>query len=189
VTDAALPAVPVEILLPRTRRHATPLTWILGGGGAILLILGLLVLSGRSGRTPGAPPAGSAATPVEGPATPAPPVPGPLDALEPDLRSAVEATLSDYAHALETADADALARARPDLHPDAVERRLRPYRGALNAAADLRVIDARVLGAARAEVELLATDIVVGAAAAPRASQQETLVYERTPNGWSLLRR
>jgi tetratricopeptide (TPR) repeat protein len=185
IEEPATRGVPVEILLPRTRRQGTPLPWILGGSAAILLVLALLAVSGRAGRPP-APsvPAPEARLP-EPPPTTAPAAPGPLDALDPELRAAVESTLARYAQALEAADAERLAQARPDLGAEARERRLRPYRGALNAAADLRVIDARVLPA-RAEVDLLSTDIVVGGQAAPASSLPETLVFERTPSGWAL---
>jgi hypothetical protein len=112
-------------------------------------------------------------------------VAGPLDHVEGELRRSIEATLSLYAHALESGDSELLAEARPDLGPDARERRLRPYRGALNAAADLRVIDVRVTGP-RAEVELLATDVVVGGDAPAPQSVAETLVFERAAGGWAL---
>lgn len=192
VADASLPAVPVEILLPRTRRQATPLAWIVGGGAGILLVLGLLALSGRSGRgaasaTP-APPVAEEPGPATEPTAPAVVPAGPLDQLDPELRAALETTLARYARALEMADADLLAEARPDLSAAAREQRLSPFRGALNAATDLRVLDVRVSGE-RAVIELLATDIVVGGQGPPQSSVEETLVFVKAPAGWALAQR
>lgn len=192
VADASLPAVPVEILLPRTRRQATPLAWIVGGGAGILLVLGLLALSGRSGRgaasaTP-APPVAEEPGPAPEPTAPAVVPAGPLDKLDPELRAALETTLARYARALEMADADLLAEARPDLSAAAREQRLSPFRGALNAATDLRVLDVRVSGE-RAVIELLATDIVVGGQGPPQSSVEETLVFVKAPAGWALAQR
>ncbi len=181
VADPALPAVPVEILLPRTRRKATPLTWILGG---ILAILSVILLSGRANQPPAPPPSVPATM-----ASSAPPgAAGPMDALPRDLRAAVEATLDGYARALESANADLLASARPDLDAASREKRLEPFRGALNTATDLRVIAAHTAGD-RAMIEILATDIVVGGSGASRPPTPETLVFERGAEGWRIVRR
>ncbi len=182
---SATVGVPVEILLPRTRRRATPTFLVLGGGALILAALGFVALQGPSRGTPrptGPGPAARTAPPAAKPAT------GPLDGLPPELRRVVESVLAQYARALETADAALLARARPDLNADARERRLRPFRGALNAATDLRVIDVTVAGD-RARVELLATDVVVGGAGPPQATLEETLVFERSAGVWALSNR
>ena len=187
VADRALPAVPVEILLPRTRRKATPVPLILGGGVAILLTLTLSVLSNRVSQAPTLEPRQASAGPTAVPAS-APPATGPLQKLPPELRAAVEDTLVRYARALESADAELLARVRPDMDGDAREKRLAPFRGALNAATDLRVIEASVAGD-RAEIQLLATDVVVGAQGAPRPPTEESLVFERGAEGWRIVRR
>jgi tetratricopeptide (TPR) repeat protein len=190
VADRSLPLVPVEILLPRTRRQRTPALVVLAGaalvGGALIAVS----LSGR-GALPPAPRAAAVAAPPAGPAgaaaaKPETAPPGPLDVIEPGLRSAIEATLSAYAQALERADAQALAAARPDLAPAAREERLRPFVGALNAATDIRVLDAAVSGT-RAQVEILSTDVIIGGrAAAPAAARAETLVFERRQGTWAL---
>jgi tetratricopeptide (TPR) repeat protein len=173
--------VPVEILLPRTRRRATPATWVLAGGALILAALGFVLLQGRSRAVvprpaPPAPAAGTAATP---------PAAGPLDRLPPDLRRAIEETLAQYSRALETVDEALLARARPDMSPEARARRLRPFRGALNTATDLRVIEV-VVEEDRALVDLLATDVIVGGSASPRPPIDERLVFERSAGAWAL---
>jgi hypothetical protein len=113
---------------------------------------------------------------------------GPLQKLPAELQAAVEDTLARYGRALESADAELLARARPDLDDLARQRRLEPFRGALNATTDLRIIDASVSGD-RAEIHLLATDVVVGARGAPRPPTEETLVFERGAEGWRIVRR
>lgn len=185
VADPARPAVPVEILLPRTLRKATPLPWILGGGAIILAIVMLVVLSGRGGQTPTAP------REPEAPSAAASSLPaeaGPLQRLPAELRSTVEATLARYARALETADAALLASVRPDMTAAERAARIRPFRGALNAATDLRVIEASVVGD-RAEIQLLATDVVVGGQGAPAAPALETLVFVRGAEGWRIVPR
>jgi len=179
--------VPVEILLPRTLRKATPAAWIGGGGALILVVLVLIAVSGqRAPARVSSLPAAPVAQPTTEPETPE--APGPLDAIEPGLRAAIEASLARYARALESADASQLATARPDLSPEARERRLQPFRGALNAATDLRVLEVTTAGD-RASVHLLATDVVVGGSGAPQSSREETLRFERTAAGWALLGR
>jgi hypothetical protein len=173
--------VPVEILLPRTRRKATPMPWIVGGGALVLLALVLLSFSGGRLVVPVPEPAASLAAP-----TATPPPPGPLDGLDPALRAAVEETLARYTRALESGDAALLAEARPDLAAEAREKRLTPFRGAINAATDVRVLEVTTDGD-RARVQLLQTDVVVGADAAPRASQEESVSFLRGPDGrWTV---
>jgi tetratricopeptide (TPR) repeat protein len=180
--SVAAPArsAPVEILLPRTRRRATPFGLILAVGS--LLAAGVVFVVGRSGRTVVRRPVVEATLPAT-PETPRPA--GPLASVEPELRAAIEGTLAAYGRALETADAAALAAARPDLGAEAREARLAPFRGALNAAADLRVVDVQLLGDV-AVVEVRASDVIVGGRQPPRPPVNEMLRFERRPEGWRL---
>ena len=181
--------IPVEILLPRTRRRATPVGVILLGAVVLLGVLGVVV--GRSGHAPPQAPA----TP---PPTAAPPslveaapttLPGPLTGLDPGLRTAVESTLADYARALEQADPLLLAAARPDLSAKEREVRRAPFVGALNAAADLRVIDVSIQGN-EASVTVLSTDvIVVKGREGSSGPTEETLRFVRRGGTWSLRER
>jgi tetratricopeptide (TPR) repeat protein len=188
VADRSLPFVPVEILLPRTRRHRTPVTWVVAGAAFVLGAVALVSLSGRTspGPMPPAPPPVPASQAPE--ATLAPPesrLPGPLANVDPDLRRALEATLKAYAGALEHADAAALAAARHDLSPAAREARLGPFAGALNAATDVRVLDVVVTGD-RALVTILCTDVIIGGKGAPQATHEETLRFQRRQGAWTL---
>jgi len=179
------PRVPVEILLPRTRRRATPAVLILGG--ALLLFASVFLLVSLGGHAPAPRPSPAAAeAPAEAPPPPKPSEPGPLDALEPALRAAVEAVLADYGRALETADAALLGRARPDLSAEARAERLAPFRGALNAATDLRVVDVTQRGSL-IHVAVLRTDVIVGGhATGPTAPVEEVLRFERRGAQWRL---
>ncbi len=186
VADRSLPLVPLEILLPRTRRHRTPTGFILVG--AALLLGAVLYLSRRGASTPrpGPPeataPAGSVV--ATAPRTTLAPA-GPLAGVDPGLRQAIEATLAAYARALESGQATALAAARPDLSGDARRQRLAPFVGALNAATDIRVLD--VLGEAGvARVSILRTDVIIGSRQAPYPPVGETLRFVRRPSGWTL---
>jgi tetratricopeptide (TPR) repeat protein len=173
------PRVPVEILLPLTRRRATPIGLILGC--ALLLIGILVVIAGRSGRVP------EASTPST-PSTvaiPPPTVPGPLASVDPGLRSVVETALADYGRALERADADLLARARPDLTAAERARLVAPFVGALNAAADIRVIDVTASGN-DAAITILSTYVIVGNRQGPTAPVEETLRFSRRGDTWEL---
>ena len=182
--------IPVEILLPRTRRRATPVGVILLGAVALLGVLAIIV--GRSGHTPNQPPS----TPSPVPASTLPPeptttttLPGPLSTVDPALRTAVESTLADYARALERADASLLAAARPDLTQREREARRAPFVGAINAATDLRVVDVSVQGS-EARVTILATDvIVVKDREGPTDPSEETLRFVRRGGAWSLRER
>jgi tetratricopeptide (TPR) repeat protein len=180
--DRTAPKVPLEILLPRTRRRATPMGLILGG--AVLLVIGFVFVS-REGPVPGStgrPPV--SASPTAPPPTTSAREPGPLDVLEPDLRAAVEAVLAGYARALETSDASLLASARPDLSAEARAERLLPFQGALNAATDLRVVDVAQKGGLF-EVTLLRTDVIVGGrSSGPSAPIEEILRFERRGGQW-----
>src|SRR5262249_47243985 len=130
----ALPAggVPLEILLPRTRRRATPLGLVRAGGGA--LICPLLLLAGRPLRAPTPPTQPTVTTPPFIP----PEAPGPLTGIDPGLRRAIEAVLVAYGRSIEATDTTLLAAARPDLSADERERRIAPLAGALGVTADLR---------------------------------------------------
>jgi tetratricopeptide (TPR) repeat protein len=177
------PKVPIEILLPRTRRRATPIGLVLGGAVAVLGVL--LVLAGRTGR-PGATPRGVDHGVVPSPEViEATPAPGPLNGVDPELRSFVRATLASYADALERGDAALLQEARPDLSQAERQERLAPFVGALNASADMRVLEARVDGD-EAVVTILATYVIVNGRQDPRAPVEETLYFSRQGGGWRL---
>jgi hypothetical protein len=109
----------------------------------------------------------------------------PLAALPSDARRAVEQTLASYARALETADEALLARVRPDLPPEAREARLRPFRGAINAAADIRILDVAA-GADAIVVSVVRTDIAVGGRVPPGPPAEETLRFARDGTAWVL---
>jgi hypothetical protein len=183
--DRRAPRVPMEVLLPRTRRRATPIGFIVGG--ALLMLIAVIFLSRRGGApspsaapSPGTPPVSAAAAPAR------PPEPGPLDMLEPSLRAAVEAVLASYARALESADPALLAKARPDLSAAARAERLLPFQGALNAATDLRVVDVAQKGAL-VEVMVLRTDVIVGGkGSGPSAPVEEALRFDRRGGEWRL---
>jgi hypothetical protein len=178
--EAPRGAIPTEILLPRTRRRATPAALIVGTGS---LFAGLLFWLANRGALPLSPPGPPPSAP---PVTVAPPstLAGPLSRVDPDLRLAVERTLTAYAQALERGDASLLERARPDLTSAQREARIAPFRGALNATTDVRVLDARMDGE-RGTVQILASDVIVGAE--PRPPVEETLRFERVDNGWRLV--
>jgi hypothetical protein len=186
--------VPAEILLPRTRRRSTPLALILVCAIALLSVAGYLVL----GRAPApearpAPPTAptnqaAAQTPVapaEPPVTAAAEETGPLRGLEPALRQAIERTLAAYARALESADAERLAAARPDLGKAERDRLVARFAGALNAATDLRVLDVVVKGD-EASVPILRTDVIVGGKSEPGAPVEEKLRFVRRGGAWLL---
>jgi hypothetical protein len=173
----------VEILPPRTRRRATPIGVILVG--AALLVGAILVIAGRSSRAPQPQPPSTAAPVATPPPTTAP---GPLAAADPDLRQLVERTLADYGRALERADAGLLARARPDLSPAERQERLAPFVSALNAATDLRIIDADI-GENEAVITIRSTAVIVAGRQAPSAPTEETLRFARRGGVWFLRER
>jgi len=176
--------IPVEILLPRTRLRATPTAWVLAG--ATVLIGVVLVIAERSVHPPTTSPS---ATPTPAAAlTTITTLPGPLTTIEPTLRQAVEETLADYGRALERADADLLARARPDLSPPEREQRLAPFASALNATADIRVLDA-VARSNDADVTVLFTPVIVGGRQASAIPLEETLHFARHGGVWALRER
>ncbi len=179
---------PPEIALRRPRR-GTPLLLVLTSAA---LVIGLVIaLTNRPSRPPApaavraAPSATHDATAPS--ATPSPA--GPLAAADPDVREAVEATLAAYARALETQDAVMLARARPDLTGAERERLLAPFRGAINVATDLRVLDV-IPSRGAVVVSVLRTDVIVGGRGAPPTTPvEETLRFERRDGAWRLVAR
>jgi hypothetical protein len=95
--------------------------------------------------------------------------------------------LASYGRALETADAEALALARPDLGAEDRARRIAPFTGALNAATDLRVLDIKRQGDF-ATVSVLRTDVIVGGPDGPRDPAEETIRFWRRRGVWVLVR-
>jgi hypothetical protein len=177
--------VPLEILLPRTRRRATPFGWIVAGGLTVICVL--LWLTGR-------PPHTTVATPLPPITTgaPAPPrrqePPGPLTGIDPSLRRSIEAALVAYTRALEATDTTLLAAARPDLPADERERRIASFAGALDVNADLRVLDVKVQ-ADSADVPILLAVEVLGGRQPARPPREETLHFERRGGTWVLRQR
>jgi hypothetical protein len=181
-TLAGAASPPAEIAL-RPPRRGTPLLLVLGS--AALMIGLLVVLTNRPANR--AAPAATLAVPAPPAAAPPPPPPaGPLAAADPDVREAVETTLAAYARALETQDAVMLARARPDLTGAERERLLAPFRGAINVATDLRVLDV-IPSRGVVVVPVLRTDVIVGGRGAPPAPVEETLRFERRDGAWRLV--
>ncbi len=180
--------IPGEILLPRTLRRATPVRVILLGALALLGVLAVII--GRSTRSPVEPtppttvsPALASPSPLAVPTTTAPP--GPLAKVHTDLQAAVEAALSAYTRALERADPKLLAEARPDLTPREREARRAPFVGALNATADIRVVEAEAQGN-EASITVLSTFIIVDGREPPSGPIEETLRFVRRGGAWSL---
>jgi hypothetical protein len=132
-----------------------------------------------------APTTSSAAPRVTAPPATPPPA-GPLATADPEVREAVETTLTAYARALESQDPLLLARARPDLTGAERERLLAPFRGAVNVATDLRVLDV-VPSRGAVVVPVLRTDVIVGGRGAPPAPVEETLRFERRDGMWRLV--
>lgn len=178
--------IPGEILLPRLRRRATPMRLILIGGALLFAAIATLFVWSR-GPSP-APGAAARPAPASAPAdVTAPPVEdrGPMARLDPEVKGAIEGALAAYQRALETQDAALLARARPDLAPAARERMLARFAGALNVGVDLRVLDVQVTPT-EAVVPVLRTEVVVGGKGGENAPVEETLRFERRPEGWVL---
>lgn len=178
--------IPGEILLPRTRRRATPMRFVLlGVAGVVVLIAALYV----AGRPDAAPPPPVERPPETEPPRATPPLAveerGPLAAVDPELRSAVHAALERYGRALEARDAAMLAAARPDLSAEERAVVLARYAGALNVGVDLRVLEA-ASEPPEAVVTVLRTDAVVGGRGGERPPEEETLRFEKRPEGWIL---
>jgi tetratricopeptide (TPR) repeat protein len=176
--------IPPEILLPRSRRRATPLGLVLLSAALVVGLLFFLILRG------GGPPAPTPAPPrpQETPAPTPPPedTMGPMSALPAELRQEIERTLGLYGRALESQDPDLLAQARPDLSAAERKERLAPFLGALNVATDLRVLEVTT-EADTATVSLLRTDVIVGGRQGSRPPTEETLRFVRARNAWTLV--
>ncbi len=179
--------IPGEILLPRTRRRATPMRLILIGVAVVFAVIAGLFLSSRAPAPTPVATLPRAATPPPAPvATPASvEETGPLAGVEPELQRAIRGALDSYQRALEGQDAALLARVRPDLAPAERERMLARFTGALNVGIDLRVLDVQV-AAAEAIVPILRTEVVVGGRGGESAPVEETLRFEHRPEGWVL---
>ena len=176
--------IPGEILLPRTRRRATPMRLILIGCAGVSAVIIALFLSGRTTGPVTVPP--PAPLPAEPMATALPVEDrGPLAHLQPDLKQAIVSCLDAYQRALESRDGPLLARTRPDLALADRERMLARFAGALNVGVDLRVLDVQPLPA-EAIVTLLRTEVVVGGRGGASAPEEETLRFEHRPEGWML---
>jgi hypothetical protein len=177
-------AAPAEIARRRPRR-GTPL--LLALATAVLVIGLFTVLTTRPPKraVPTAAPATSSFAPRATAASTTPAPSGPLTTADPEVREAVETTLAAYARALESQDAVLLSRARPDLTGAERERLLAPFRGAINVATDLRVLDV-IPSRGAVVVPVLRTDVIVGGRGAPTAPVEETLRFERRDGIWRL---
>jgi hypothetical protein len=169
----------------RPPRRGTPLLLVLAAAALVIGLFTVLTTRPPSRAVPAAAPAASPSAPrvMAASATPAPN--GPLATADPEIREAVEATLAAYARALESQDAVLLSRARPDLTGAERERLLAPFRGALNVATDLRVLDV-IPSRGAVVVPVLRTDVIVGGRGAPSAPVEETLRFERRDGAWRL---
>jgi hypothetical protein len=175
-----------EIALRRTRK-GTPLLLVLGSAAVVIGIL--IAFTSRPSARPAPAATLPASPPATAPSSTAPsatlPPAGPLSAADPEVREAVETTLAAYARALESQDAELLARARPDLTAAERERLLAPFRGAVNVATDLRVLDV-IPSRGLVVVPVLRTDVIIGGRGAPASPVEETLRFERREGGWRL---
>jgi len=150
----------------------------------------LLVLTSRPGGrvTPAARATAAPPPPTRVAVPETPPPAGPLAGADPEVRQAVETTLAAYARALESQDAQLLARARPDLTAAERERLLAPFRGAVNVATDLRVLDV-IPSRGLVVVPVLRTDVIIGGRGAPASPVEETLRFEQRDGAWRLAAR
>jgi hypothetical protein len=160
--------------------------FILVGAAAVLALIAALYFAGRPDVDPprAVEPAPAAAPPAAAPA-PAPEETGPLAQADPALRAAVAGALARYGRALETRDAALLATVRPDLSAEARDRQLARFAGALNVGVDLRVLDV-ALTPTEAVLTVLRTEVVVGGRGSEAAPEEETLRFEKRPEGWIL---
>jgi tetratricopeptide (TPR) repeat protein len=198
VRPAYRPPAP-EWVAPARRGPPLGVVLLFAGGTAMAVAAAVMLTRDRPGPSAPDPTVATATVaapesvaPVAGPAAEPPSAapslaepPGPLTDLEPDLRQAIEATLAAYGQALERQDEAALGRARPDLGARQRTTLLAPFKGALNVAVDLRVVDA----AARrddAVVTVLRTDVIVDGRGGARPPVEETLRFVRRSGGWAL---
>ena len=182
---AAVSAGPDALRLP-ARPYRTPWPLVIGCAGAVAA--GILYL-GRSEKPAArrAAPVTMAAATATAPASPVvePEPPGPLRNVDPELRRAIQETLAAYGRAIERVDPEALALARPDLTADQRARILERFRGALNVATDLRVLDVTASGDG-VVASVLRTDVVVGGRGDAGPPVEETLRFDRAGAGWVL---
>jgi hypothetical protein len=174
---------PAEIA--RRPRRGTPLLLVLASAALVIGVFTVLTTRPPSRAVRTAAPATSSAAPRVAAPSATPPPAGPLAAADPEVREAVETTLAAYARALESQDAILLSRARPDLTGAERERLLAPFRGAINVATDLRVLDV-IASRGTVVVPVLRTDVIVGGRGAPTAPVEETLRFERRDGIWRL---
>jgi tetratricopeptide (TPR) repeat protein len=170
-----------EVMLPRTMRRATPFVFVVAGAAVVIGVMSVWLLAPPKPPAPRPTPESTIAPPTPKPTEP----PGPLTPLDPALRQAIESAIALYAKALESADVGLLAQARPDLAPSEREVRLAPFRGALNAATDIRVIDVTA-SPMSVVVQILRTDVIVGGSSQPQPPTEETLRFERRGGTWAL---
>jgi tetratricopeptide (TPR) repeat protein len=182
---AAVSAGPDALRLP-ARPHRTPWPLVIGCAGAVAAGILYLGRSEKPAARPAAPVTMAAATPTA-PASPVvePEPPGPLRNVDPELRRAIQETLAAYGRAIERVDPEALALARPDLTADQRALILERFRGALNVATDLRVLDVTASGDGFV-VPVLRTDVVVGGRGDAGPPVEETLRFDRSGAGWVL---
>lgn len=185
-------AIPGEILLPRTRRRATPFVAVVGGAAVLGLVLFLVSRASAPGGPPPPPPPPSTARPSSPPpSTIVDEDAGLLAGLDPQLRDTVRATVEAYRRALERADPAALAAARPDLSASQRELLMGPFLqaravGALNVACDVRILEVTP-GPRQVEVQVLRTDVILVEGASARPPVEESLVFEEDRDGtWGL---
>ena len=184
LTGAA--ASPPAEIAQRPTRRGTPLLLVLASAAVVIGLFIVLTARPPNRAVPAAARAAASAAPrVTAPSATPPPV-GPLAAADPEVREAVETTLAAYARALESQDPLLLARARPDLTGAERERLLAPFRGAINVATDLRVLDV-IPSRGSVVVPVLRTDVIVGGRGAPPAPVEETLRFERRDGMWRLV--
>jgi hypothetical protein len=170
------------VLLPRTRRRATPLILIAIGAFVTLGTALFFVLRSHTAR-----PAAERALARQVTQNPtAARQPHPLDGVEPSLRAAIETTLAGYVAALEHGDSEALRAARPDLSAEAREAQLAALRGALNVAVDARVLRVERSGEGRSLVHIQRTDVVVRTSGDAATSVEETLRFMRRGDVWTI---
>jgi hypothetical protein len=108
----------------------------------------------------------------------------PLAILDPASQAAVRAALGAYERALETADPEALAQARPDLSLAQRQLMIASFQGAANAAVDLRVT-AVTRGPDVLHVHLVRTDVIVGDAL-PQDRSEETIRFVLRDGAWEI---
>ena len=159
---------------------------MIGCAGAVAAGILYLGRSEKPASRPAAPVtmAAAAAPALASPAA-EPEPPGPLRNVDPELRRAIQETLAAYGRAIERVDPEALALARPDLSADQRARILERFRGALNVATDLRVLDVTASGDGFV-VAVLRTDVVVGGRGDAGPPVEETLRFDRSGAGWAL---